>query len=107
MEVLEKRQIKMYTEEDLLGKGGKFLVLNALETSIFCREKFSEEQKMIASSAEDYAREQLKPVSNELNNVLNEELTRKIFREVGELGFLSVDVPEKFGGLELIKLLLL
>ena len=103
MEVLEKRQKKMYTEEDLLGKGGKFLVLNALETSIFCREKFSEEQKMIASSAEDYAREQLKPVSNELNNVLNEELTRKIFREVGELGFLSVDVPEKFGGLELDK----
>ena len=103
MEVLEKRQIKMYTEEDLVGKGGKFLVLNALETSIFCREKFSEEQKMIASSAEDYAREQLKPVSNELNNVLNEELTRKIFREVGELGFLSVDVPEKFGGLELDK----
>lgn len=103
MEVSEKKQIKMYSEKDLVGKGGKFLVLNALETSIFCREKFSEEQKMIASSAEDYAKEQLKPVSNELNNVLNEELTRKIFKEVGELGFLSVDVPEKFGGLELDK----
>lgn len=103
MEVSEKKQIKMYSEKDLVGKGGKFLVLNALETSIFCREKFSEEQKMIASSAEDYAKEQLKPVSNELNNILNEELTRKIFKEVGELGFLSVDVPEKFGGLELDK----
>ena len=58
---------------------------------------------MIASSAEDFAREQLKPISDQLNNVPNEELTRKIFREVGELGFLGVDVPEKFGGLELDK----
>ena len=99
MEVLDK----MYTEKDLLGKGGKFLVLTALETNIFCREKFSEEQRMIASSAEDFAKEQLKPISEKLNTVLDEELTRKIFREVGELGFLGVDVPEKFGGLELDK----
>jgi len=103
MGVLEKKQNTMYTEEDLIGKGGKFLVLTALETNIFCREKFSEEQKMIASSAEDFAKEQLKPVSDRLNNVLDEELTRKIFREIGDLGFLSVDVPEKFGGLELDK----
>ena len=103
MEVLEKNQNKMYTEQDLLGKGGKFLVLTALETHIFCREKFSEEQKMIASSAKDFAKEQLKPISDKLNNVLDEELTRKIFREVGELGFLGVEVPEKFGGLELDK----
>ena len=103
MEVLEKNKDKMYNEEDLLGKGGKFLVLTALETNIFCREKFSEEQKMIASSAEDFAREQIKPMSDKLNTILDEELTRKIFREVGELGFLGVDVPEKFGGLELDK----
>ena len=99
MEVLDK----MYTEKDLLGKGGKFLVLTVLETNIFCRERFSEEQRMIASSAEDFAKEQLKPISEKLNTVLDEELTRKIFREVGELGFLGVDVPEKFGGLELDK----
>ena len=103
MEVKEKVNSKMYTEADLIGKGGKFLVLTALESEIFSREKFSEEQTMIASSAEDFAREQLKPISDQLNNVPNEELTRKIFREVGELGFLGVDVPEKFGGLELDK----
>ena len=32
MEVLEKNKDKMYDEQDLLGKGGKFLVLTALET---------------------------------------------------------------------------
>ena len=69
----------MYTEADLIGKGGKFLVLTALESEIFSREKFSEEQTMIASSAEDFAREQLKPISDQLNNEPNEELTRKIY----------------------------
>ena len=94
---------KLYSEKDLIGKGGKFLVLTADESSVFCREKFSEEQNMIANSALDYAREQLRPISDKLNNVLDEEQTRKIFREVGELGFLGVDVPEKYGGLQLDK----
>ena len=94
---------KLYSPKDLLGKGGKFLVLTAKDSSVFCREKFTEEQNMIASSAIDYAREQLKPISDKLNNTLDEDLSRKIFREVGELGFLGVDMPEKFGGLELDK----
>jgi len=94
---------KLYTSEDLIGKGGKFLILSANESSIFCRENFSEEQKMIASSALDFAKEQIKPISEKLNNNLDEDLSRKIFREVGELGFLGVDMPEKFGGLELDK----
>ena len=50
---------KLYSPEDLLGKGGKFLVLTAKDSSVFCREKFTEEQNMIANSALDYAREQL------------------------------------------------
>ena len=94
---------ELYSAKDLLGKGGKFLVLTAEDSSVFCREKFTEEQNMIANSAIDYAKEQLKPISNKLNNVLDEDLSRKIFREVGELGFLGVDMPEKFGGLELDK----
>ena len=94
---------KMYSAKDLVGKGGKFLVLTAKDSTVFSREKFTEEQKMIASSAIDYAKEQLKPISDKLNNVLDEDLSRKIFKEVGELGFLGVDMPEKFGGLELDK----
>ena len=58
---------------------------------------------MIAASALDYAKGQLKPISERLNNTLDEGLTRKIFKEVGELGFLGVDVPEEYGGLQLDK----
>ena len=94
---------KLYSAKDLVGKGGKFLVLTSDETSVFSREKFSEEQNMIAASALDYAKEQLKPRSEKLNNTLDEDLTRKIFKEVGELGFLGVDVPEEYGGLQLDK----
>ena len=94
---------KMYSAKDLVGKGGKFLVLTAKDSTVFSREKFTEEQKMIASSAIDYAKEQLKPISDKLNNILDEDLNRKIFRQVGELGFLGVDMPEKYGGLELDK----
>ena len=83
---------KLYSAKDLVGKGGKFLVLTSEETSVFSRENFSEEQNMIAASALDYAKEQLKPISEKLNNTLDEDLTRKIFKEVGELGFLGVDV---------------
>ena len=39
MEVKEKINSKMYTEADLIGKGGKFLVLTALERN-FSRENF-------------------------------------------------------------------
>ena len=73
---------QLYTAKDLIGKGGKFLVLTAEDSTIFCREKFTEEQNMIANSALDYAKEQLKPISQKLNNVLDEDLSRKIFREV-------------------------
>ena len=92
MEVQDQKQQKMYTKKDLIGKGGKFLVLTALDTDIFCREKFTTEQDMMAGAALEYAKNQLKPISDKLSNVLDEKLSRKIFREVGELGFLGVVV---------------
>ena len=71
-ELLGKKD-KLYSSEDLIGKGGKFLVLSVNESEVFCREKFSEEQKMIANSAVDFAKEQIKPVSERLNNILDED----------------------------------
>jgi hypothetical protein len=44
----------------------------------------------------------LRPLKDKLAT-LNEELTLEIFKELGEMGFLGVDMPEKFGGLELDK----
>ena len=93
----------LYTAQDLVGKGGIFLILSSKEATVFCREKFNEEQKMIASSAKDFANNQIKPFSKKLNTELDESLNRDFFLKMGELGFLGVDIPEKFGGLQLDK----
>ena len=72
-ELLDEKE-KLYTSEDLVGKGGKFLVLTANDSTVYCREKFTEEQKMIANSALDFARKQIKPVSERLNKTLDEDI---------------------------------
>jgi len=93
----------LYTAKDLIGKGGIFLILSSQESTVFCREKFNEEQIMIASSAKGFANSQIKPFSKKLNTELDEPLNREFFLKMGELGFLGVDIPEKFGGLQLDK----
>ena len=62
--------------------------------------KFSNAE--ILAKAYDFAVNRIKPVNDQLKS-LNKDLSLKLFKEAGELGFLSVDVPEKFGGLELDK----
>ncbi len=82
--------------EKLHGRGGSFLITPLGYGSVFSREQFSEEHRMFEQTAREFAENRILPVYEELN-VLNKELSLKIFREMGELGFLSVDVEEKYG----------
>ncbi|MCP4548664.1 MAG: acyl-CoA dehydrogenase, partial [bacterium] len=82
-------------------QGGSFL-LEPVVGAIFTREMFSEEQQEIDQMVREFARDQILPRKDELA-APNEELTRELMREVGELGLLGVDVPEKYGGVELDK----
>ena len=70
---------------------------------MFSKEMFSEDQKMFADAAYEYATTRMKPLKDKLST-LNEELTLEIFKELGEMGFLGVDIPEKYGGSNLDKL---
>ncbi len=83
-------------------RGGSFLVAPKGKGDVFSREDFSEDQKMFATAAEEFAVKRVEPVHKELN-VFNKDLSLEIFKEMGELGFCGIDVPEKFGGLELDK----
>jgi len=94
-----KRKINFKSCEN---RGGAFLVLPVSEGNVFSREDFTEDQKMFADAAEEFAVKRILPVSKELN-VYNQDLSTQIFSEMGELGFLGVDVPEQYGGLELDK----
>ena len=69
---------------------------------IFSKEQFTEDQKMFANAALEYAINRMKPLKDELKN-LNKDLTLEIIKELGEMGFLGVDIPEEYGGSDLDK----
>ncbi|MBC8214245.1 MAG: acyl-CoA dehydrogenase family protein [Candidatus Marinimicrobia bacterium] len=83
-------------------KGASFIVTNVDKGSVFSKEQFTEEHKMFEEAVSEFGRDRILPVVKELN-VFNTELTREIFSEMGELGFLAVDFPEEYGGLALDK----
>ena len=83
-------------------RGGSFIVAPYGKGEVFSREDFSEDQKMFATAAEEFAVKRVEPIHKDLN-VFNKDLSIEIFKEMGELGFCGIDVPEKFGGLELDK----
>lgn len=108
VESSSKRDSKLNLEtlsinyDKLNGRGGAFLVTPVDEGKVFSREQFSEDHKMFDQAAREYGENRLLEVREDLN-VLNKDLSLEIFKEMGELGFLSTDVPEEFGGLALDK----
>ena len=59
-------------------------------------EELSDEERLIRDAAHDYCQGQLMPRVLEANR--NETVDTSIFKEMGELGFLGVTVPETYGG---------
>ena len=55
----------------------------------------SEEEKLIKSTANDYAQSKLLPRVEEA--FLDEKTDKEIFKEMGELGLLGITIPEKYG----------
>ena len=97
-----KKNIEETNFEKLYGQGGAFLVSPLSRSKMFSKEMFTEDQKMFADAAYEYATTRMKPLKDKLST-LNEELTLEIFKELGEMGFLGVDMPEKYGGSNLDK----
>ncbi len=83
-------------------RGGNFIVSPVDEGWVFTREQFTEDHKMFVDAVQEFSKDRVFPVREKLNE-LNKDLTREIFREMGELGFLGIDFPEKHGGLSLDK----
>ena len=83
--------------------GGTFLTNVVGSEEVFCKELFSEEEKMIYEAMRDFATNELLPLSQNELNKKDEKLIRKLVEQMGELGFLGIDVPEKYGGSEMTK----
>ena len=60
--------------------------------------KFSDDQEMIRHTAKRFSEEEILPVSRDLENPENRELFFDILRKLAELGFMGMNVSEKFGG---------
>ena len=86
-----------------LVKGGQFLVEETDYKSVFTPEDFSDEQKMVASTAEQFAMNDVLPLVEKLENHEFEHSV-KLLRQAGELGLLGADVPEAYGGFEMDKI---
>ena len=83
-------------------KGGGFLIEDAAPEEVFTPEDISEEQRMFAQTAEEFLRKEVLPREDEIY-AKNWETHRELMRKAGELGLLSIDIPEKYGGLGLNK----
>ena len=65
----------------------------------FFDHQLEEEERLVRDTARDYAQEKLMPRVLEANR--NETFDRKIFNEMGELGFFGITQPEEYGGADL------
>jgi len=82
--------------------GGNFLIDQAGDQKIFIREDFNEQQSEIGQTVADFMTQKVLPEKKKIET-LDYALTRRLMKEAGELGFLSVEIPEKFGGMEMDK----
>ena len=75
--------------------GGTFLTNVVGSEKVFCKELFSEEEKMIYEAMHDFAINELLPLSQNELNKKDEKLIRKPVGQMGYLGFLGFELPEK------------
>jgi len=84
-------------KKDLL-RGGQFLVKETKAEDIFTPEDFSDEQKMMRESVQEFVNREVMPKREEFEKK-NYDLTKELMQKAGEMGFLGVSVPEEYDGL--------
>jgi alkylation response protein AidB-like acyl-CoA dehydrogenase len=82
--------------------GGSFLLNEADAASIFTPEDFSDEQQQIASTAAEFAVNEVLTAADEIE-AKHFDVTRDLLKKAGDLGLMAVDIPEEFGGLAMDK----
>jgi len=82
--------------------GGSFLVEPATEAIVFSREDFTEEHRDIWGMVKEFDKERILSQKEAIEKY-DKDLSLSLIREMGELGLLGIDIPEKYGGMELDK----
>ncbi len=88
----------METTTDTIIRGGQFIVKTPNPSSIFTIEDLSEEQRMMRESTKEFAERELW-ANWERFEKKDYEFTKVCMQKAGELGLLSIAVPESYGGM--------
>ena len=83
-------------------KGGDFLIESIPPQEIFTPEDFTEEQRLIAKAATEFAAGEVQPQIEDIE-AQKEGLLPSLLKKAGELGFLSGYISEEYGGQALDK----
>ncbi|MFS4482885.1 acyl-CoA dehydrogenase family protein [Hyunsoonleella sp. 2307UL5-6] len=84
-------------EKDIL-RGGQFLVKESACEDIFTPEDFNEDQLMMKEAVSEFVDREIWSKKAQFEQK-DYALTESCMRQAGELGFLSVAVPEEYGGM--------
>jgi alkylation response protein AidB-like acyl-CoA dehydrogenase len=90
----------METKEKDVLRGGQFLVKETNCEDVFTPEDFSEEQKMMKDAVIEFNDREIIPYKSRFE-AKDYAFTEECMQKAGELGFLSVAVPETYGGLNM------
>jgi len=77
-----------------LFKGAEYLIAEVTKDDIFTPEDFTDEQKQIGETTEQFVTKEVIPHKEEIENH-NFALVVELMRKCGELGLLMIDAPEE------------
>jgi len=84
-------------------KGGAFLIESTSPQDVFTPEDFTEEQRLIAKATTEFVVGEVQPLIDDLE-AQKEGLMPSLVKRAGQLGLLSADIPEEYGGQALDKI---
>jgi len=82
--------------------GGSFLLESRSPQEIFTPEDFTDQHRLIAQTAEEYANNEIVPNIEKMEHK-DFSVSRDLLKKAGELGLSGVEIPEAYGGLEMDK----
>jgi alkylation response protein AidB-like acyl-CoA dehydrogenase len=97
MSLLNLNITSMETTDKKTVKGGEFLITETQYQDVFIPEEFDEEQTMIAQTCRDFLTSEVFPNLDRID-AQEEGLMQTLLTKAGELGILSVSIPEELGG---------
>ena len=87
-------------EQKQIVKGGAFLIEERTTDEVFTPEDFTEEHRMIAETTRQFIDNEVNPRVDELEKH-DWALARELVKKAADLGLISANIPEEYGGLGL------